>query len=157
MRRILVVAVVLLLLGSFTLGSVSAQYGPDDCLQRIVNIERRSTETVNIEFTLNNILSNVLNIGKSPTGEVDSNGFNIVEIGQHQPALPVVGSVWPCGLQQVTLRLEGTSFVWPVTVRATDWLFLTNFPLVSFPPGQYYLTANNVRIIRVVIPENYAP
>ena len=157
MKRLIGVAILLLLLGTLTFGTVSAQYGPDDCLQRLVNIERRSTRTVMIEFTLNNIRSNVLNIGKSPTGEVDSNGFNIVAIGARQPALPVVGAVWPCGLQQVTLRLEGTNFVWPVTVRATDGLFLTNFPLTSFPPGQYYLTVNNVRIIRVIIPDNYAP
>lgn len=154
MKRVLVVAVVLLLLGTLTFGAVSAQYSPDDCVQRIVNVERRSEETVAIEFSLNNVLGNVLSIGNSPSGRVDRNGFNIVDIGERQASLPVVGTLWPCGLQQVTLRLEGTTFGWIVRVN-TDGLFLTNFPLTSFPPGEYYLTANNVRIIRVVIPDDY--
>ncbi len=155
MKRIWIVAVVLLLLGTLTIGAVSAQYTPDDCLQRLVNIERRSEVSVTIEFSLNNVLGNVLSLGNSPSGRVDTNGFNIVDIGTTQAALPIVGTVWPCGYQQVTLRLEGTNFTWLVTVRP-DGLFLTEFPLTSFPPGEYYLTVNNVRIIRLVIPDDYA-
>lgn len=156
MKRYFLIALTLLLLGTLSIGAVSAQYGLDDYLQRLVNIERRSEETVNIEISLNNILGNVLSIGNSPSGRVDRNGFNIVEIGQTQAALPVVGAL-PAGVyQQVTLRLEGTSFQWVVRVDPNG-MFLTNFPLWSFPPGEYYLTVNNVRIIRVIIPEDYAP
>ena len=155
MKRFVLIAALFLLVTSVGIGAVSAQYTADDCIQRYVNIERRSETTVYIEFSLNNVLGNVLSIGNSPSGEVDANDFNIVEIETTQPALPVVGSLWPCGLQQVTLRFEGTTFAWPVAVR-TDGLFLTNFPLTSFPPGEYYLTVNNVRIIRVIIPDDYA-
>jgi hypothetical protein len=156
MKRPLLVAIVLVLLSTLSLGTIFAQYDADDILQRLVNNERRTEGTTDLSISVNNVLGNVLDAENSPSGRVDRNGFSIVVLGRTQASLPVVGSL-PAGLyQQVTLRLEGTTFQWVVRVDP-DGMFLTNFPMFSFPPGEYYLTVNNVRVFRVIIPEDYAP
>lgn len=158
MRRLsawlLLTALLSIAFSAFTPAIAQEGYG-DDLLQRLVNAERASRTTVQVELSLNNLLGNVLNIGRAPAARTDRQGFNIVEIGATQAVLPVVFSLPPGSFSTLTYRLENTDLAW--TVRGTaGGLFLTNFPLYQFPAGEYYLTANNVRLIRVVIPEGYA-
>jgi len=148
-RMTFVIMGLVILLG---VSMVSAQYSADDRLQRLVNAERRSRTTVQIECSINNVRVNILNLGNSPSGETDRNGFNIVELTEDQKALPVVCALPAGEYSTVTLRFEGTDLEWVVKVDLNG-LFLTEFPTRLFPPGAYYLTVNNVRIIRVIVPE----
>lgn len=134
----------------------SAQYSAGITLQELIDAERASRTTLQIELTINNVAQNVLNLGQSPSGRVDRRGFNIVEIDPTQGELPIVMSLPPGLLTKATLSLEGTGFEWEVVVDPNG-LFLTEFPLASFPAGQYYLTVEGIRVLRVVIPENYNP
>lgn len=140
----------------FVPAAFASQYPPLPTLTDLIEAERQSQTTLQVEITVNNTPINVLNIGGSPSGEVDRRGYNILEIEPTQAALPIVGS-FPAGLMEiVTLSLEGTDFEWDVQVDA-DGIFLTDFPLTTFPPGEYYLTLQSVRVLRVIIPDNFDP
>jgi len=149
-KWVVLAAVVLTLLVGVSVAS--AQYGASNRLQQLVNAERASTTTVQIECSVNNVRSNILNEGKSPSGEEDRNGYNILELGADQKALPVVCALPAGEFTEITLSFEGTDYEWAVKVDPNG-LFLTNFPTNSFPPGEYYLTINGVRILRVIVPE----
>ncbi len=153
MKRNLSLVVVLLAL-LLVVGAAVAQttYTADSLMAALVAPERLSRTTLNIAISVNNIEGNILNIGQCrPEGNFDSRGFCIVEIEAGQSALPIVGSLPAGAFTSVTLRLEDTDFEWPVQVDANG-MFYTEFPVESFPPGEYYMTLNGVRIFRIVIP-----
>jgi hypothetical protein len=144
------------LLTLLVFGVVEAQYTSEGLLARLVRAERLSSQTVRISITVNNNPANLLSRGNSPTGETDRNGYNVVEIGADQPALPIVGTLLRGFPSPSLLRLEGTDLLWYVRVNRNG-MFLTNFPLTTFPPGDYYMTLNGVRLFRIRIPENHSP
>ncbi|MDZ4765837.1 MAG: hypothetical protein SGI73_14925 [Chloroflexota bacterium] len=152
-KRSFVCGFILLLSTVLALPLASAsQYPPQTTLQDLIDAERASRTTLAVELTINNLAQNVLNIGKSPTGNTDRRGFNIVAIDDDQVQLPIVGS-FPVGLfDRITVSLEGTDFAWDVLVDANG-VFLTDFPLSAFPAGQYYLTLEGIRVLRVIVPE----
>lgn len=122
----------------------------------IVRDELTREVTTTISITVNNILSNILNVGNSPSGRYDSRGYPIVEIDSDQALLPVVGQSEGYLTSDIILMLEDTDLEWGVKVNSDD-MFLTDFPIYMFPPGSYYMTLCDARIFRVEIPEDYDP
>ncbi|NDJ61260.1 MAG: hypothetical protein GYB67_09055 [Chloroflexi bacterium] len=138
---------VLLLTATLVVAQNTYQAGP---LAALIRAEQQSQVTLAVECTVNNVRTNVLNIGNSPSGRVDANGFNVVEVPRIQSTLPIVCSLPPGLFSSIALELENTDFTWFVKVEPTG-LFLTEFPTSLFPPAEYYMTLNGVRLFRVDI------
>lgn len=161
-KSYLVVIFLLISLVGFSATSVVAQYDGgssatcENVFDIIVRDELTREVTTTISITVNNILSNILNIGNSPSGRYDTRGYPIVEIDADQALLPVVGQSEGYLTSDIILMLEDTDLEWGVKVNSDD-MFLTDFPMYMFPPGSYYMTLCDARIFRVEIPEDYDP